>query len=282
MMEGVKDNENAYYNIILKSVQAFSDPMFNNSGIIKWSSPVISFGNIEKAKVATVGLNPSDMEFVDRNKVELKNDSRRFHTLSSLNIEKWDDLDDHKTMKILELNKRYFSNNPYNLWFKKLNYILEDSGLSYYFPLNNACHIDIVPYATSKKWVDLKFEEKQYLINKSKEILDDILKFSNISFLVLNGKSVVENFRKVFDISFEVNHQPTWDLKQNSGRIVKGYSFIGEISSVGDVKLSRIIKIVGYNHNIQSSFGITKYVLDEIKKWITEQYSNLIIYEASR
>lgn len=281
-MDGLNSNENAICSIILRSIEAYSDPIFIESSVIKWASPIISFGNLEKAKVATVGLNPSDMEFVDRNKEELKIDSRRFHTLSSLNIEKWDDLDDHRTMKILELNKRYFSNNPYNLWFKKLNYVLEDSDLSYYFPLNNACHIDIVPYATSKKWVELKLEEKQYLINKSKGILDNILKVSNISFLVLNGRSVIENLRKVFDISFEVNHQPTWDLKQNSGRIVKGYSFVGNISSVGDVELSRIIKIVGYNHNIQSSFGITKYVLDEIKKWITEQYSNLITYEANR
>lgn len=281
-MDGLNSNENTIGSIILKSVEAYSDPIFIESSVIKWASPIISFGNLEKAKVATVGLNPSDMEFVDRNKEELKSDSRRFHTLSSLNIEKWDDLDDHQTMKILEMNKRYFSNNPYNLWFKKLNYLLEDSDLSYYFPLNNACHIDIVPYATSKKWVELKSEEKQYLINKSKEILDNILKVSNISFLVLNGRSVIENFQKVFDINFEVNHQSSWDLKQNGGRIVKGYSFIGNISNVGNVELPRIIKVVGYNHNIQSSFGITKYVLDEIKKWITEQYSNLITYEASR
>lgn len=35
-------------------------------GAIPWASPVVSFGNPAISRVATLGLNPSNLEFVDR------------------------------------------------------------------------------------------------------------------------------------------------------------------------------------------------------------------------
>ena len=36
------------------------------AAVIPWSCPVLSFGDVSNAKVATLGLNPSNREFVDR------------------------------------------------------------------------------------------------------------------------------------------------------------------------------------------------------------------------
>ena len=57
------------------------------TSVIKWSAPVPSFGDLSSSLVATVGLNPSNREFVDDSGQELCDTDRRFHTLGSLGLE---------------------------------------------------------------------------------------------------------------------------------------------------------------------------------------------------
>jgi hypothetical protein len=159
----------------------------------------------------------------------------------------------------------YFSNNPYDTWFKKLDYILSGSRLSYYFPNGNACHLDLVPYATKAKWNELKVNEREYLIDKSRDILSLALRDSCISFLVLNGQAVVDNFEKATNVQFQKYYEPKWDLPRKSGKSVKGKAYIAIISKIGDIELDRDIKVIGYNHNIQSSYGINNIVIIENK-----------------
>lgn len=260
--------------ILLNLLKAHSDPKFVNSGIINWATPIISFGQISSAIVATVGLNPSNLEFVDQSMNELSGVNRRFHTFSSLGISSWENIEEIQVNKILEMNDNYFKNNPYDTWFKKLDYILGGSKFSYYFPISNACHIDIVPYATILKWNKLGSDDREYLIKKSKDTLALILKESQISFLILNGQSVVDNFEKVSGVKFENHFEPKWDLTRKSGKNVKGKSYVGTISQIGNIDLERNIKVIGYNHNIQSSYGITKEVMDHIKNWVKSQHNN--------
>ena len=54
------------------------------AAVIRWGSPVPSFGDLTKSDVATLGLNPSNKEFVDNSGNELSGSERRFHTLKSL------------------------------------------------------------------------------------------------------------------------------------------------------------------------------------------------------
>ncbi len=48
------------------------------------SLPVLAFGDLFKAGIATVGLNPSRREFLDNHGRELDGPKRRFETLGSL------------------------------------------------------------------------------------------------------------------------------------------------------------------------------------------------------
>ena len=70
-----------------------SQESLRQAGIIPWSSPVPVFGSIDDSEVATVGLNPSNREFVDAHGNELEGAARRFHTLRSLCLERWADAD---------------------------------------------------------------------------------------------------------------------------------------------------------------------------------------------
>ena len=42
------------------------------TGIIEWSCPIPVFGNIERSRVATLGINPSCREFLDKSGMELR------------------------------------------------------------------------------------------------------------------------------------------------------------------------------------------------------------------
>ena len=86
------------------------------------------------ARVATLGLNPSNREFVDGNGAELVGDSRQFHTLASLGLSTWDDADANHIDRILTSCCDYFASNPYDRWFRRLDAVVSATGASFYDP----------------------------------------------------------------------------------------------------------------------------------------------------
>jgi hypothetical protein len=249
-------------------IELLKNPNLLTTPIIPWSCPVPSFGNPEKAKVATVGLNPSNREFVDNNGFELDGLSRRFPTLNSLGINSWSEIEQNHLNLILQLCKEYFLRNPYDLWFKKLDYLISGTKMSFYTSSAQACHLDLIPYATSCKWINLTLEQKTILLELSVDILGLILKNSSIRLLVLNGKTVVENFEKISNVKFDVQHMPNWTLPRKSTG-VKGYAYKGILNVIGNINIGTNIVVLGFNHNIQSSYGVTNGVQDAIRNWIS-------------
>lgn len=248
-----------------------TDPCINDLEIIGWASPIISFGNPETSKIATLGLNPSNKEFVDNNDNELNSNNRRFQTLASLKLLKWDYISDEQCKMLMDQCYDYFVRNPYDSWFKRLDYLISGTSMSYYFPSREACHLDLVPYATFKKWGNLTTGQKSILLEKYGDVLGLVLKSSTIKILILNGKTVIDNLQKISDVEFRVNYQPTWDLLRENTSNVKGNSYQGYLTKVGGIDLEKKILILGFNHNIQSSFGVTSVVQQEIRNWISEK-----------
>jgi hypothetical protein len=61
-------------------------PRPNVESTIKGSTPVVAFGDVRKSTVATLGLNPSKLEFLNRDGSERMGDQRRLETLASLEV----------------------------------------------------------------------------------------------------------------------------------------------------------------------------------------------------
>ena len=59
------------HNVVSDLIDRIENPALINAGIIPWACPVPSFGDPKKSTVATLGLNPSNREFVDPNGNEL-------------------------------------------------------------------------------------------------------------------------------------------------------------------------------------------------------------------
>lgn len=237
-------------------------------GVIPWASPVISFGNPAACKVATLGLNPSNLEFVDNFGKRLVAPHHRFESLDTLQARDWGRVANRDIEKVWYACEDYFWRNPYDRWFKRLEKILVGTGASYYSRIgDSACHLDLVPYATAMKWSELSVDQRAGLIDVGVPSLVRTIGSSSIRVIVLNGMSVVKEFgRLIGGRGLEARIMPQWGLQ--SGR-VSGVSYTGLVSKLGGIELDRELIVLGYNHNIQSSFGVTGEVVERIAKWVT-------------
>ena len=119
-----------------------------NSKILQMSTPVICFGNIFNSHVATLGLNPSNKEFVDDNNAFLSGMKLRFQDCFSLSQNDLTKLKLNQTELVLRYCLEYFNNpNPYGEWFDYLErHVLSKLDISYYN--GSCCHLDLVQWAT--------------------------------------------------------------------------------------------------------------------------------------
>jgi hypothetical protein len=245
--------------------------MLASTRVIRWGAPVPSFGDPSSSLVATVGLNPSNREFVDDAGQELCNAKRRFHTLTSLGLSAWSDANTRHLQLILRSCCTYFRNNPYDRWFKKLDQILRGTAASFYTDLFPACHLDLIPYATSVKWMELDHRERRTLLDATADALGLLLRDSPVRIVILNGKTVVEQFQYIADTMLDEIRMSAWSLPRESGSDIPGFAYKGNIHQLAGVGLNRDILVLGYNHNIQSSFGVTTKAMISIRNWIAEE-----------
>jgi hypothetical protein len=256
------------------------DRLDNNSlsgtGIIPWSCPVPTFGDLASSQIATLGINPSNREFVDVNGKELDGPVRRFHTLKSLGLARWSDAGVRHLQMIIESCCVYFRRNPYDAWFKKLDRIMSGSQASYYNSVLRACHLDLIPYATSCKWTELSYRQRSSLLATAGDTLGRLIADSPVRVLILNGNSVVENFQRVAGIQLEKQAMLPWALSRRQNARVMGIAYKGFVWEIAGIELRQKLLVLGFNHNIQSSFGVTTQAIDAIQRWIARQTLEVI------
>lgn len=246
------------------------------TGVIPWSCPIPSFGDMAESRVATLGLNPSNREFVDTDGNELDGSLRRFHTLQSLELRKWSEATEHHVRLIEDSCRNYFAKNPYDGWFRGLDDIISGASASYYGRAAKACHLDLIPYATASKWTELSSRQRSMLLELAGDTLGHLLRDSPVQVLVLNGKTVIENLQKVSDVVLQKEAVPAWTLPRRTGSGVPGYAYTGRIRRLAGVSLRHDVYVLGYNHNIQSSFGVTNKVKSAIRGWVADQAGEVL------
>jgi hypothetical protein len=252
-------------------IDRLDDSAILGTDIIKWGCPVPSFGDLGSARIATVGLNPSNKEFVDDSGNELQGKFRRFHTLASLGLGSWAEADARHIRLILESCQRYFLGNPYDRWFRILEQVIGGADATFYGDIGSACHLDLIPYATAQKWMDLTPRQKSALLEISRDTLALLLRDSEVQTLILNGKSVIEHFEYVAGVSLERTRMHEWALPRASGDAVTGFAYSAVVNTLSGFRLPRELLVLGYNHNLQSSFGVSAKVIRSIRVWVAEQ-----------
>jgi hypothetical protein len=213
-------------------------------------------------------LNPSRREFVDEQGDELQGECRRFPTLDSLGLTCWSEVDAGHLHLILEDCRNYFFRNPYDRRFKKLDFVVGGAQASFYDASRSACHLDLIPYATSRKWTDLTVRQRSALLMIAGDSLGVLLRDAVVELLILNGQGVVNQFEEIAHVDLQRLEMREWSLPRRSGKNVRGVAYLGSVDVLGGVSLGRSVKILGFNHNLQSSYGVTSEVTKEVRHWV--------------
>ena len=222
--------------------------------VVEGSTPVVSFGDFRQVRVATLGINPSNLEFVDQKGELIQGEKRRLATLDALKAESLGSLTETQVETVIDECNRYFEVNPYG-WFKTLDEVLKPGlGVSYFD--GTLCHLDLCQWATKKKWGELDPKTRIILLEDGLPHLRNQLTKSNISLVVVNGRS-------------------GWDHVKKSGM---GTPKVIEIKKYGATETScemlemvfENVRFVGWTANIQSPYGAgSKIFLAELAAWLS-------------
>ncbi|MBA3470949.1 MAG: hypothetical protein H0T53_15045 [Herpetosiphonaceae bacterium] len=216
--------------------------------IVPGSTPVIAFGPVRRATVATLGLNPSKNEFLDSQSRELDGPLRRLETMRSLGIASLADASDAAVAQILAGCDTYFQRNPYRRWFDQLQVILDPLNVSY--AEGSTVHLDLVQWATDPIWRHLDAPTISRLLHEDAGFLRQQLENERIDVLLLNGRSVINHLQWAFNMAL----QPV-STNLSSGRLATEI-VVG--SGIGRCT------IIGWSTNLQSSFGVTRELRQQL------------------
>src|SRR5262249_29185082 len=146
---------------------------------------------------------------------------------------------------------------------------LSPAAVTFYGLTANACHLDLIPFATERKWTELTGSQRNALLDASGDTLGSLIQDSDIRVLILNGSAVIQTFERQSGIDLARQPMRSWALPRKSNADVTGIAYRGSTNRIGDVHLRRELLVLGFNHNIQSSFGVTTDVMGAIARWVS-------------
>ena len=220
--------------------------------VLAGSTPVVAFGDPSLARIATLGLNPSDAEFVMRG-VELDGRERRFETLRSLRVPSLVDAPDSVVAAVVHRCNGYFFGNPYRGWFDRLDEILRTCGSSYYD--RTACHLDLSQWATSPKWGSIGRTAQDTLMRLDAPFLAQQLEHEGIETLLINGRAAINGFSRAFGSRLR-------EAGTVTDRSVRTQLYISQLKHT---------RVIAWSTNLQSSFGVTR----ELRAMLAQTVSSL-------
>jgi hypothetical protein len=229
--------------------------------ILEGSTPVISFGDFTKSSIATLGINPSPLEFVNRRGQILNSSEKRLADLESLALGPEDFLlSRNKVEEIWRGCQLYFqeNRNPYWGWFDILEQLLNSIGISY--KTNAACHLDLAPIATKDVYSKLSMSDKFILVTNFRRTLEKQLRASKIKTVIFNGRTVFETLQFVQNVDWKPLELVNYKC---NGRSLTSSLHAGE-AETGQ-------RYLGWTVNLQSFRGNKKErqeLLLQLSEWV--------------
>jgi hypothetical protein len=157
---------------------------------VRGTLPVLFFGDLFQAEVATVGLNPSDQEYLTKGGQMLAGPAQRFATLASLGAVDRASLSDAQCDDAIEWMRDYYDvGKPvYGSWFNALSRVVDGFGAS--FRERSAAHLDLVQESTSPVWSELPEIERQGLLEQDLPFLEWEIRAFPLRAVICTAKTV--------------------------------------------------------------------------------------------
>jgi hypothetical protein len=214
-----------FKNFLLDKI---SEPLPTTTKIVEGSIPIVFFGNVEKAEIATLSLNPSNKEFEHNSVIRRCVDRKQLRVSDSQKLTR------EQAESVYQSLLLYFKVNPYKAWFNPMNKLFLSNGYEYYN--DKIVHLDISPWATFNKWNSLSREERESIIDAS--IIEKVIKMRGIKRLFINGKTAFNVFCTTLNIKAKKIQETSFNyITKNSNN----RSFIIYETEIFDCK------IIGWN-----------------------------------
>jgi hypothetical protein len=218
-------------------------PPPDGCNVIPGSTPVVGFGDPRNAKVATIGLNPNRLEFLDPEASLLREDDQRLETLLSVGANSLANVDAQVLARVFEGCNWYFERRPYRRWFDVLERVLNGIGVSYY--RGTACHLTLVQWATNPTWGLLPESSRVELLGEDAPFLRQRIASERIELVLLNGRGVVAAFTDTVGCHLTDDDPPIAD-SQTQTHFMTGATDEGT-------------RIVAWTTNLHAAVGVSEW-----------------------
>lgn len=167
-----------------------------SSSIMPWSLPVLFFGDLLMAKIATVNINPLHQEHLKKHNAEIDGLDRRFETLGSPQLIDRSTLTEDQCNRAISSMGGYFDpvRPAYTRWFAPITRLVQ--GLGYHYSASEVTHLDLVQEATVLPWsrmIDEQPEEAHALLGSDAPFVQWQLETFQLEVLICNGRSVLDH-----------------------------------------------------------------------------------------
>lgn len=231
-----------------------------NCSVVPGSTPIVSFGDFQKARVATLGINPSDKELLDNRGDFLVGNKQRFETLRSLDALSTEMLTDEQVRRVFEACENYFNGNQYK-WFTDLEKVIKQGLGASYFD-GSACHLDLVQWATQTKWGKLPMDVRDTLLADGTTHLVSQLTAENIKYVIVCGRAVWDELSATQLVEYDEVKTIHFGAKNTPCRLRIGHG--------------HNTTFLGWTSNIQSQHGANSAeFLSELSEWLREHTDSL-------
>jgi hypothetical protein len=173
--------------------------------IVEKSTPVVCFGDVMKAKVITIGINPSSSEFTkvaNNERILLTGNERRLSDLNSLGAASTETLNEAQVEAIWRDCLNYFDGPYYKKWFNKMQETVVSPARASYEG-RTAAHLDLIQWATDPLWKeinDLDSESAQQLLSADLPFLEQQINESSAGYFFLSGSPVIMSLMDKFQL----------------------------------------------------------------------------------
>jgi len=166
-------------------------PIPPDCSVVPRSLAVVAQGNPNTARVATLTVNPSKLEFTTPKGTWLEPEYRRVESLRALDAEEAATLTDEQVAATVDRSYGYFAGNPHRPGFAALQELLTGIGAGSYYDAT-ACHLYLVHWATNPAWSGLTAAVREQLVAADAEFLRWQLGTAAVQRVLVNGAAATE------------------------------------------------------------------------------------------
>ena len=214
--------------------------MSPSTSSVPGSLPVLFFGDFPNARVATIALNPSDREYLDRHRTPLNGSRRRFASLETYGAASREELREVDVVDAIAWMRAYFQPGRPAYWayFSHLERMLRGAGYGY--QTGSAVHLDLIQEPTTPVWRYLPRDERENLLVRDLPFLVEQLRARPFEAVFCNGKTVSDTLAQHLDLT-----------RTQEGTYGRVRWWMGHLD-LGD----RNIPAVGWNYPLNQSTGL--------------------------